>query len=201
MSLIGIAGPIATGKSTLADLLIPTLPIDSIIIRDIYDAAYDKLIEDGQFTEFKEITKDRDYFLIYVYRVVDYLCNMVDAYKDYPGLVIFDGTTYDLLIYSMLNLWYHYPSRGLQEEMIERLLKYRDAFDVIYMTNADDSNFSLEKKTKRQYNTGFFKNRATELAYYDIFRELPKIVTLPSTSVLSCEEFILEDLRSRNLLV
>lgn len=200
MSIVGIAGPLGTGKSTLISLIQTELPVDTIIVKDIHDAVYSQIEISKDFRDWSEITKDRDYFLIYVNRVVNYFCEMVDAYKDYPELVIFDGTTYDLLIYSMLNLWYHYPTRGFQEEMVHKLLAYRDIFDVIYMTRANDFDFPLDKKTKRQYNTGFLKNRKTEIGYYDIFRELPKVVSLPSSTILECDKFLIDDLKSRNLI-
>lgn len=196
----GISGPQATGKSTLISLLEPELPLDTIIIHDLHDKVYEDMKTIAGFNGFKEISKDRDYLLIYYGRLVEYYTDMIKAYKDYPGLVLFDGTHIDLLIYGMLNLWYHYPTQGVQEKLVHELLSVKKAMSVIYMTEADDMNYKLDRIGDRRYTTGFLKNRKTEIEYYEIFRDLPMVKTLPSTTVLECDKFIINDLKSRNLI-
>lgn len=200
MSLIGISGPSFTGKTTLSNLLLQSLPIDSVIIPDFHEKVYGDLVSEGIFTEFREIQKDRDYLLIYTNRVIDFYIDMLDAYKNYPGLVVFDGTYIDLLIYSMLSLWYHYNTNELVESMLDRLLGRKFDIPLTYMTLADDANYPLRNWTNRRFNTSFRRCRKTELHYYDIFRDLNSVVTLPSSSVASCDYFIIEDLKSRGLL-
>lgn len=200
MSICGISGPLASGKSTLVSLLEPQLPINTIFIHDIHDKVYNNMVDSGNFSEFKEISADRDYLLIYYGRVINYYTDMINSYKDYPGLVIIDGTYIDLLIYGMLNLWYHYPTKDLLEGMVHQLLEHRDSIDIIYMTQPDDANYPLTELGRRRYNTSFKRCRRTETYYYDIFRENKRVVSLPETSVLNCDRFVIEDLKSRGLL-
>ena len=200
MALCGLSGPLATGKSTLISLLESVLPKDSIIIHDMQDKSYKDMCDIVGFHSFKEISKDRDFFLIYYGRIITYYEDMIKEYENYPGLVFFDGTHVDLLIYGMLNLWYHYPTKGLQEEFIHKLLELKDKMNVIYMTVADDDNFKIERLGDRRYKTGFLQCRKTELYYYDIFRDLPYIVTLPSPAVINCDSFILNDLKARGII-
>lgn len=198
--LCGISGPSFTGKTTLARLLAQSLPLDTIVIPDYHEVVYQDLVQSGIFSEFQEIHKDRDYLLIYISRVIAYYKEMIEAYRDYPGLVIFDGTHIDLLIYSMLQLWYHYPTQELQENLMHDLLKLKDEISIIYMTSADDASYPILQWTRRRYNTSFRKCRKTELYYYDIFRDLNHVVPLPSTSLPECEYFIREDLSSRGFI-
>ena len=198
--LCGISGPLATGKTTLVSILESSLPIDTIIIHDLHDKVFGDLVASELFTEFYEVSKDRDYLLIYISRLVTYYTEMIEAYKDYPGLVLFDGTHIDLMIYSMLNLWYHYPTSGYQESIMHKLLESSKSLDVIYMTNADDENYPITKLGSRRYCTAFKRHRLTELYYYDIFRDNSRVVSLPDKSVMNCDRFILDDLKSRSLI-
>lgn len=198
--LCGISGPSFTGKTTLARLVSQSLPLDAIVIPDFHEKVYQDLVDEGIFSDFQEIYKDRDFLLIYIGRVISFYKEMVESYKDYPGLVIFDGTHVDILIYSMLQLWYHYPTQELQESFMHDLLELKDALSFIYMTVPDDDNYSIVQWTRRRYNTSFRKCRKTELYYYDMFRDLRRVISLPSSSIPDCEYFILEDLTSRGLI-
>lgn len=201
MAIVGISGPSFSGKTTLARLLSSSLPIDAVVLPDFYETVYNELLESRVFQTFQEIQKDRDYLLTYVGRVVKFYEEMLDAYREYPGLVVCDGTHLDILIYSMLSLWYHYPAREVQEQLMQRVLALKDRVSVIYMTIADDDNYPILSWDRRRYNTSFFRKcRKTELMYYDVFRDNCNVITLPSSAISTCEHFIIEDLKSRGLI-
>lgn len=200
MSLIGIAGPLSTGKSTLVSLLKQELPIDAIVISDIHDTVFEIVANVGEFCNFKEIYKDRDYLLTYYLKLVNYYVEVVNTWRNYPGIVLIDGTHIDLLIYGMLSLWYHKPIKGILEGSIKSLLEVKEDLSIIYMTIPNDENYKIDTSNIRRSSVGFRRNRNTELHYYDIFRDLPSVITLPSSSVLDCDRFIIDDLKSKNLL-
>lgn len=199
MAIVSISGPSLTGKSTLIKLLQLRLDKQAEFIPDVRDTVYEELIATGIFREFAEIAKDRDYLLIYIMKMVErYKQNLENAEKD--RLYIVDGSHLDLMIYSMLHLWYHYPTKGLQEECLHGLLEVRGLVDHIYMTKENDTNFPLKYAGSRAYSTSFTKCRKTEVYYYDIFSDSNKVTVLPSNLVMECDHFIVEDLKNRGLL-
>jgi len=199
--LVAVSGPSLSGKSTLFNFLKSTLSEypNIIYLDDIHDAVWDTLAG-NVFSAFTEITKDRDYMYIYIERLVKEYINRVSQDYGEENLVIMDGSYIDVLVYSFLNMWYHYPIVEIQERVVNDLLEVKDAASIIYMTraNEDDSSTSNSLRVKM---SNYKRKRPVELKLYDIFRDSKKVVTLPSSSVLGCDFFIKEDLKSRGLLL
>lgn len=200
MAIVGISGPSSTGKSTLVNLMTSQLPIETIVIRDLHDKVFEEVAIQGSFHNFKEIYKDRDFLLIYYTRLVNYYLEVLNTWDTYDGLVVVDGTHVDLLIYGMLSLWYHKPIRGLLEGVVNSLLQVKNKMSLMYMTLPNDEGYPVDSSNERRYSTGFRRNRELELHYYEIFRDLPHVISLPSSSVLDCDTFIIDDLKSKNLI-
>lgn len=201
---ISISGPSHTGKTTLISLLSEGLRgyANVSFEQDMHEVVWNSLCDRGIFKEFHEITEDRDYLYLYI-------SNLIDQYRfltheKYQGeddlLVVLDGCHLDLLIYSMLNLWYHYPTKELQEVDMNKLLSMKDIVSTIFMLRADDESFPVSRKSTRERVTTFKRNRNLELTYYDIFRESNRVVDVPTTSLGEAEVFIVNELKSRGLI-
>lgn len=201
-TFIALSGPSHTGKTTLMSFLSERLRDHSSIVfeRDVHDVVWNSLCATGIFKDFYEITDDRDYLYIYISRMIEHYKSLFSKYENHGGIVFLDGSHLDLLIYSMLNLWYHYPTKELQEVEMSKLLSLRDNVSLIYMTVADDESYPASSKSARVRNTTFKRNRALELTYYDIFREASRVVSIPTTSLGESEIFIVEDMKKRGLV-
>lgn len=203
-TFISISGPSHTGKTTLMSFLSERLRgYDNILFEhDMHEVVWNSLCSRGIFKEFHEITEDRDYLYLYISNLIDHYRFL--SHEKYKGednlLVILDGCHLDLLIYSMLNLWYHYPTKELQEVEMHKLLDMRDAVSLIFMTRADDSAYPISQRSTRERVTTFKRNRALELTYYDIFRESNRVVDIPTYSLGEAEEFIVSELEKKGLL-
>lgn len=190
-----------SGKSTVISLLKDTLPKDTIFIPDRFWAVYESLRGNGIFDEFTEITKDRDYLFMYISKVVEDYNSILEEYEDYNGVVVLENCYIDYVIYMTLNLWYHYPLVQFQEYLTLKLLESRDKIERIYMTTPDDHSYPPPKKLDiKNSKTAFTRNRGLELALYDTYREVGKVVTL-DPCVFAEDRTILEDLKAQGIIL
>lgn len=193
--IISISGPSKSGKSTIISLLKDSLPRNTIYIPDIYNNVWVDMVNNGFFSKFEEVTKDRDYLFLYIARVCESYDSILDKYLLSDDLVILENCYLDYLIYAQLNSWYHYPLVEYQESKVSNLLNRNYLINRIYMTTADDSNYS-DLKVNFDYKvtkTSFKRNRKLELAFYNIYRNNRKVVSLPPNS-MECDKVIIDDL-------
>lgn len=206
-TFIALSGPSYSGKSTIMEN-IRKLDHASALhkLPDMKDVVWQNLVDTGIFKNFNEITKDSDYLLIYIGRMVNWYVSMYEKYNRLEGnhIVIYDGCHIDLLIYSMLNLWYHYPVKEIQEAEVRRILDTKEFVSLIYMCKADDGEYPVNYHNLRDSRTAFRKNRKLELDYYEMFSESSRVVKLPYTCFPDhgerCAEFIIDDMRRRGLI-
>lgn len=199
---VSISGPSVSGKSTLHTMVASRLQDckDTVIVTDLHDDVWKSLCDRGIFQEFTEITVDRDYLLMYTSKVVDHYANIINEYKDKDVLVLLDGCHIDILIYSMLNLWYHYPAKEYMEQVVDKILSLKDYVSLVYMTRASSDVNNVPRASIRCRMTSFKRNRRLELSYYDMARCSNKVVSLSTESVLGEDQFIVDDLLLRRLI-
>lgn len=200
---VSISGPSHSGKSTLVNILRSSLSDNPnvIVSESMQDRVWESIISLSPFKEYKEITSDRDYLMMYVFKLVGYYKDLIHQYEGFDGTVILDECYHDLLIYSMLNFWYHYPAVEHQQALIRDLIGTKDKISMMYLVKADDVAYPPDKRTLRSKMASFKRCRPLELDYYyTVFKDLPNTVMLPSANVLDCEFFILEDMKSKGLL-
>lgn len=193
--IISISGPTKSGKSTIINLLKDTLPKSTVYVEDFYYTVWQDMIEQGDFTEFTEVTKDRGFMFMYVSKLCTKYLDMINKYENYDGLVVVECCYLDYLIYSQLNTWYHYPISGYLEDVINKYLSTVNSIHRIYMTTANDPGYPLSNSTF-EYKTSkavFNRNRSLELRFYEIYRDNKKVLSLPSDT-LSCDKIVLDDL-------
>jgi len=200
--LIGIAGPSCTGKTKLMESLkdncSKVFPNSKLYFsEDIKDYTWNKLVEETSLSQWEEVYADKDYLLMYCFRMISEYEKLLESLRESDYDYCFIDTTYlDLLIYCQLHFWYHYPSYDLLTEMVNRILDLKDKIDIIYMTVADDVVYKPETKDLRQRMSDFKNNRSIELKYYSIYRDLPNVVSV-STNVKDSTEMIIPDIFGR----
>jgi len=190
---IGISGPTCTYKSTIHALLKKVLPTDPKIVYldDIHDTVWNNLVKSGVFFNYQELTSDRDYLLMYISKLIDYYASQIEKYKYTDNIVIMDGCIVDILVYSMLNTWYHYPVKEYTEKLMEKLLKYMDYIDNVFITIPDKNNEEKLQYSRRAQQTAFKKNRPLECSYYNIAGGL-RICTKLTSDIVSNANIIKE---------
>lgn len=183
---IAISGPCHSGKTTLMNLLRGRYTDDHNVqfINDLHDDTWCDLVDKGSFGRFEEVYSDRDYLLLYCTQVID---RYIKIFKDYDKinddtLVVLDGSYIDYLIYTILHLWYHYPSVEIQERMILKLLGTVGKVSKIFMVYADDDRYPVDSHTTtlRQRMANFKRNRKVELSLYDTYRSNSEVVNCTS---------------------
>ena len=75
--IISISGPTKSGKSTIINLLKDTLPKSTVYVEDFYYTVWQDMIEQGDFTEFTEVTKDRGFMFMYVSKLCTKYLDMI----------------------------------------------------------------------------------------------------------------------------
>lgn len=192
---IAISGPSSTGKTTLVNSLSTYKELSKAVFSpDMYETVWSSLVEQGFFSEWKEINTDDEYLCLYVLRLIDYYENFIRSYENTDKLVILDGCWVDIAIYSVLNLWYTRVIKEVQEEILHRINTFDKHLSRIYFTNFDGSK-QMKQKHRMQYRMANMKtNRPLEIQYYDLYKNFKNAVNLPSTDVSDASLFIINDL-------
>lgn len=204
MIIVGISGPSSTGKTTLARLVESnesSFNVPLHVSRDLKDVTWEDILATTKnFTQYDEIYADKDYLLVFCHRVLS-------KYKDFiskvryeapdESVAIVDTTHLDLLIYTYLQFWYHYPSFDVLTDLVTQIMQMDGCLNHIYMTQAYDSMYDpLKSKTLRQRSADFKRNRGLELMTYELFSRLPSVTKLSYSSETSLP-MILRDLGER----
>lgn len=202
MSIISISGPVHSGKSTTISLLKQALPKDTIYVDDMFASVWDYFQEVGEFQNYTDIHKDHELLFMYISKVCEFYQDALKQYKDHPGLVVFENCYLDYLIYAQLSTWYHYPLIGFQEITINNLMSTKDLIDRVYMTTADDPNYPMAGNVKFEQRTtkaAFKRNRNLENNFYNLYRDLNKVVSL-NPDIFGNESIIINDLKAQGLI-
>lgn len=150
-TFISISGPSSTGKTTLVDSLSTYRELSNAIFSpDLYSAVWTDLVDQGFFSEWKEINTDSEYLCLYVIRLIDYYENYIKSYENTDKLVILDGCWLDLAIYAIINIWYTRVIKEVQEEILHKLNKFDEHLSRIYFTSFDESK-QVKQKYRMQY--------------------------------------------------
>lgn len=198
---VAISGPSLTGKSALSDELSTYKELSqAIFVPDIHESVWNQLVAEGAFSSYSEINKDSEYLCLYIMRLIEYYNSIVSKYEGTDHLVILDGCWLDLLVYSMINLWYNRAIKSVQESILLQISKFDDRIDRIYLTSHDD-NLLPNVKNRADYKMSNLKlNRALELRYYEIFRNLNPVKVLPSSEPVSNALYIIQDMEKLGYL-
>lgn len=196
-TFVSISGPSTTGKTSLVNTLSTHLELSHAVFSpDMHDVVWGNLVDRGLFSEFSDISTDPEYLCTYLIKLVDYYNEYLDSYKDSDALVILDGCWLDLTIYSVLNMWYNRNIRPVQEELLSRVSKFEERISRIYITQADDLQYPVDKLRLRGKMSTFRANRGLEIKFYKVAEHLKNSVKLPSTDVSDSALFILNDLKN-----
>lgn len=193
--LIGISGPSCTGKTEICNIIKMLNLKDVYVTNDVKDDVWNKMVNETSFSQWEEVYNDKDYLLLYCYRMVSEYKDLLRKLKSREDVkyCIIDTTYIDLLIYTQLQFWYHYPSAELLSSIVSDILSLQDKLDIIYMTEADDEIFEHKDKDLRQKMTDFKRNRGLELSFYSIYRNLPTVKTV-DINAIEAANFITKDL-------
>jgi len=171
---------------------------DILIIQDLQDKVWRDLVDKCEFSEFTEVYSDRSYLFMYISRWVEEYISIYERYKDDDSIkvVIYDGSYLDILIYSLLHMWFHYPAKDIQGKMISRLLSMEGTLDKIYMVRPNDELYPVERGalTLRQRMADFNRTRIMETSLYDTYRKREDVEDLSDDQVVS-ESMIIDILR------
>lgn len=194
-TFISISGPSSTGKTTLVDSLSTHRELSNAVFSpDLYSAVWTDLVDQGFFSEWKEINTDSEYLCLYVIRLIDYYENYIKSYENTDKLVILDGCWLDLAIYAIINLWYTRVIKEVQEEILHKLNKFDDHLSRIYFTSFDESK-QIKQKYRMQYRMANMKlNRPLEIQFYELYKNFKNAVNLPSSDISESSLFIINDL-------
>ena len=194
-TFISISGPSSTGKTTLVDSLSTHRELSNAVFSpDLYSAVWTNLVDQGFFSEWKEINTDSEYLCLYVIRLIDYYENYIKSYENTDKLVILDGCWLDLAIYAIINLWYTRVIKEVQEEILHKLNKFDDHLSRIYFTSFDESK-QIKQKYRMQYRMANMKlNRPLEIQFYELYKNFKNAVNLPSSDISESSLFIINDL-------
>ncbi len=192
---IAISGPSSTGKTTLVNSLSTHRELSNAVFSpDLYDTVWTNLVDQGLFSEWKEINTDSEYLCLYVIRLIDYYENYIKSYEDTDKLVILDGCWLDLAIYAIINIWYTRIIKEVQEEILHRLNRFDKHLSRIYFTSFDESK-QLKQRYRMQYRMANMKlNRPLEIQFYELYKNFRNAVTLPSSDISESSLFIIDDL-------
>lgn len=204
-TIIGIAGPSCTGKTTLLNLVdlnrdMFKYPVH--ISPDLKDMTWEDILATSKnFTEYEEIYADKEYLLVFCSRLLSKYKELLSQYRSSlpeDSIAFIDFTHMDLMIYMNLHFWYHYPSHELLTDLVDQTMSLKGCLDHIYVTQPDDILFdpTKVKKSLRQRAADFKRNRRLEVQYYDIFSDLPNISRLTSSADTSLI-MLVEDLKNR----
>lgn len=194
-TFISISGPSSTGKTTLVDSLSTHRELSNAVFSpDLYSAVWTDLVDQGFFSEWKEINTDSEYLCLYVIRLIDYYENYIKSYENTDKLVILDGCWLDLAIYAIINLWYTRVIKEVQEEILHKLNKFDEHLSRIYFTSFDESK-QIKQKYRMQYRMANMKlNRPLEIQFYELYKNFKNAVNLPSSDISESSLFIINDL-------
>lgn len=194
-TFISISGPSSTGKTTLVDSLSTHRELSNAVFSpDLYSAVWTDLVDQGFFSEWKEINTDSEYLCLYIIRLIDYYENYIKSYENTDKLVILDGCWLDLAIYAIINLWYTRVIKEVQEEILHKLNKFDDHLSRIYFTSFDESK-QIKQKYRMQYRMANMKlNRPLEIQFYELYKNFKNAVNLPSSDISESSLFIINDL-------
>lgn len=195
---IAISGASTSGKTTLINSL-STYPelSNAIFSSSIHDIVWSELVDQGFFSEFKDVSTDPEYLCLYLIRMADYYNTYLEDYRDSDRLVILDECWIDLSIYTILNMWYNRSLKPLQEEILQKIHRYDERISRIYVTLPDDTHHPIDKFRLRGSINTFRANRQLELQYYDIAkRHFNNFIPIPSSDVSEASLFIINDLKN-----
>lgn len=206
MSIVGIAGPSLSGKTTLAQYIKNrssefARPI--IVSDDLKDVAWENLVKEARyFTAYEEVYNDKDYLLIYCGRLLSLYESVIEGYRmtNPDDLVILDYTYLDYLVYMYLHFWFHYPSQELLTTSVMKAYSLQNSLDHIYVVLPDDETYPPDKLsiTRRQSNTDFRRNRQLEIVTYDLLtRSNQRDVTILGRTTEESFEILQKDIMSR----
>lgn len=194
-TFISISGPSSTGKTTLVNSLSTYRELSNAVFSpDLYSAVWTDLVDQGFFSEWKEINTDSEYLCLYVIRLIDYYENYIKSYENTDKLVILDGCWLDLAIYAIINIWYTRVIKEVQEEILHKLNKFDEHLSRIYFTSFDESK-QIKQKYRMQYRMANMKlNRPLEIQFYELYKNFKNAVNLPSSDISESSLFIIDDL-------
>jgi len=198
---VAISGPAQTGKTSLVDYLSIYPETSGVVFSpDLYNTVWSNLVDQGIFSSYDEIVRDSDFICVYLIKVLEYYEEYLEKYKDTDHLVFLDCCWVDLLTYSMVSMWCSRAILDLQAEMIERIVKFRDSVDRIYITEYDESKVVKQKFRSDHKIYSVKGNRTIELQYYEVFKNLKNAIALDTSDQTEAALFIIRDLQNLGYL-
>lgn len=201
-TFISVSGPSLTGKTSLINALSTHKAFSGAVFSpDFHEVVWNELVENGYFTTWKELTSDSEYLCVYIIRLVDYYKKYIDRYKDTDKLVILDGCWVDLIIYTMMSLWYKRSISEVQEDIMRRVSSLEKNISRFYFTRFDER--LSEKSTKGDIKNkiaNLKSNRSLEMRYYEMFENIGGAINLPSSDITESSMFIIDDLSNLGYL-
>lgn len=192
---ISISGPAVTGKTSLVNELRSCGEISSSIFSpDFHDTTWADIVSQGIFAEFTDIYSDSCYLCAYLHNVVDCYNSYIEDHQDHQGLVFLDGSWLDFAIYSGLSMWYSGVIKPAQEEVFMKIMKFSNLLSRIYITQADEKNYPIDKCRVRGKRSSFRINRPLEIQLYKVSSKLEHAMMLESTDIKTNTEAIIRDL-------
>lgn len=207
VNFIAISGPAQSGKTSLIDNLSTCKEISKEgFSPDLFNTVWSNLVEQGVFRSYDEIVRDSDFICVYLMKVIEHYENYISMYeKIYQGpdknkIVFLDCCWIDLLVYSVINMWYSRAIADLQAEMIDRIMKLCNTVDRIYLTKYDE-NKHVTQKYRSDYKIYSVKsNRGLEFSYYNLFQNFKNVVKLDTSDISEASLFIIDDLKKLGYL-
>lgn len=199
-NFIAIAGPSATGKTTLWESLKGVLPRDTVFVPDLYTEVWDELKRLGYFKDFTEIMADSDYTTLFILRLLDKYRETMDKYQDTDALVIMDSCWIDISVYSLIQMWYNHIIQEVQEQILHKLAIYDDSLNHVFITTNDDQRYKPEKYRSPFKNKNVKTSRPLELQYYRLFSNFKNAEELPTSDLQENLQYIYATLNNLGYL-
>lgn len=207
VKFIAISGPAQSGKTSLIDNLSTCKEISKEgFSPDLFNTVWSNLVEQGVFRSYDEIVRDSDFICVYLMKVIEHYENYISMYekiyqgKDKNKIVFLDCCWIDLLVYSVINMWYSRAIADLQAEMIDRIMKLCNTVDRIYLTKYDE-NKHVTQEYRSDYKIYSVKsNRGLEFSYYNLFQNFKNVVQLDTSDISEASLFIIDDLKKLGYL-
>lgn len=185
---VAISGPSLSGKSTTMKMLKHIVDSENLagrvkVVEDFQDKVFKNLKDRKIFYSYEEIMESDEYIYMYAVQWAKCLTETLNEYEnsEYYDIVFIESCTIDILIYAIINLWFHYPLTDLLTELVNNLLALRDRVDKIYMMTPHDDEFEDTEKNYRCKKSHFNRTRSMEIGLYKQFSDSVKVEVLGLT--------------------